>query len=67
MMTAEDEKDMAAVVEKVLSYAENPDAQRTALFASIRLFHSKGYREGYNDAMRDAKAGKDRRVVAHLN
>lgn len=28
---------------------------------------SKGYCEGYEQGMRDAKAGEDQRVVAHLN
>lgn len=66
-MTVENEKDLTDTVDKVLSHAGDLAAQRIALSASLRLFHSKGYRDGYNDAMHDAKAGKDKRVVAHLN
>jgi hypothetical protein len=67
MMTLEEEKDMAGVAEKVISHAENPSSMKIALLAALRLFHSMGYRSGYADAMDDAKNGRDRRVVAHLN
>ena len=67
MMTLEEEKDISDVAEKVISHAGNPFLMKTALLAALRLFHSTGYRRGYADAMDDAKRGKDRRVVAHLN
>jgi hypothetical protein len=67
MMTPEEDREMTATAEKVLSYAGNPDSQRTAMLAAFRLFHSTGYMRGYDDAMDDAAKGKDRRVRAHLN
>ena len=66
-MTLEEEKDMAGVAEKVISHVVNLSSMKTALLAALRLFHSMGYRSGYADAMNDAKLGKDRRVIAHLN
>ena len=67
MMTLEEEKDMAGVAEKVILHAVNLSSMKTALLAALRLFYSMGYRSGYVDAMNDAKLGKDRRVIAHLN
>lgn len=67
MTTPDEDREMTATAEKVLSYAGNPDSQRTAMLAAFRLFHSMGYRRGYSDAMDDAAKGKDRRVKAHLN
>ena len=67
MTDPEDEKDLAGAVEKVLAYAADAAMQRVALSAALKLFHSKGYRAGYGDAMKDAAEGKDRRVKAHLN
>ena len=66
-MSIEDEKDLNKIVGNILDYATTPSSQRIMLKASLNLFYSKGYRNGYNDAMNDAKAGKDQRVVAHLN
>lgn len=67
MTTPDEDREIAATAEKVLSYAGNPDSQRTAMLAALRLFYSMGYRRGYGDAMDDAAKGKDRRVRAHLN
>ena len=67
MTTPDEDRDMADVAEKVLSYAGNLGSQRTAMLAAFRLFHSMGYRRGYSDAMNDAAKGKDQRVKAHLN
>ena len=67
MMPPETEQDLKKTVELVLKHAGNPKAQRTSLKAALRLFYNMGYRNGYNEAMADAKAGRDQRVVAHLN
>ena len=66
-MSTEEEKDLAKIIEKVLSFASVPEYQRTSLKAAINLFYLKGHRDGYNEAMADAKSRKDKRVVAHLN
>ena len=67
MMPLEEERDLEKTVEQVLKYAGNPESQRTSLKAALRLYYSMGHRNGYNEAMADAKIGKDKRVVAHLN
>lgn len=67
MMLLEEEKDLAKTVEQVLKHSSDPKAQRTSLRAALRLYYSMGYQNGYNEAMADAKAGKDKRVIAHLN
>ena len=67
MMPLETEKDLEKTVELVLKHSSDSKAQRTSLRAAIRLYYSMGYRNGYNEAMADAKAGRDKRVVAHLN
>ena len=67
MMTPAEEQDLEKTVELVLKHAGNPESQRTSLRAALRLFYSMGHRNGYNEAMADAKAGRDKRVVAHLN
>ena len=67
MMSLEEEQDLEKTVKLVLKHAGNPESQRTSLRAALRLFYSMGYRNGYNEAMADAKAGRDQRVVAHLN
>ena len=64
---AEDQKDMSETTDSIIAHSDNPDAQRIAVSAALRLFYSKGYRSGYDDGMKDSKSGKDRRVVAHLN
>jgi len=68
-MSAEDENenDMQDVADKVLAHAGDSILLRASMLAAFRLFYSKGHRAGYDDAMRDAKSGKDRRVAAHLN
>ena len=67
MMSPAEEQDLEKTVETVLKHSSDPKAQRTSLRAALRLYYSMGYRNGYNEAMADAKAGKDKRVVAHLN
>ena len=67
MMSLEEEQDLKKTVELVLKHAGNPESQRTSLRAALRLFYSTGYQNGYNEALADAKAGRDQRVVAHLN
>lgn len=66
-MSPEIEKDLEKTVETVLKQSFDPKAQRTSLRAALRLYYSMGHRNGYNEAMADAKAGRDQRVVAHLN
>lgn len=63
----EEEKDLENIVNLVLKQAIDFNAQKTSLSAALRLFYSRGYRVGYNEAMKDAKMGKDKRVAAHLN
>ena len=67
MMPIEEENDLEKTVNVVLKHASNPEAQRTSLRAALRVFYLKGHQNGYNEAMNDAKAGKDKRVVVHLN
>lgn len=67
MMPLETEKDLEKTVETVLKHSSDPKAQRTSLRAALRLYYSMGHRNGYNEAMADAAAGRDQRVVAHLN
>jgi hypothetical protein len=67
MMFLEEERDLEKTVEQVLKHAGNPDSQRTSLRAALRLYYSMGHRNGYDEAMADAKAGRDQRVTAHLN
>jgi len=67
MTTPEEDDEIARTVNALLGHAGDADSLRIALNAALRLFHSTGYRRGYADAMEDAKAGKDRRVVARLN
>ena len=67
MMSLEEEQDLEKTIELVLKHAGNLESQRTSLRAALQLFYSKGYRNGYNEAMADARAGRDKRVVAHLN
>ena len=66
-MSPEVDKDLEKTVELVLKRAGNPESQRASLRASLHLFYSIGYRNGYNEAMADAEVGRDQRVVAHLN
>ena len=66
-MSPEIEKDLEKTVETVLKQSSDPKAQRTSLRAALRLYYSMGHRNGYNEAMADVKAGRDQRVVAHLN
>ena len=61
------EQELKKTVELVLKHAGNPESQRTSLRAALRLYYSMGHQNGYNEAMADAKAGKDKRVVARLN
>ena len=67
MMSLEEEQELEKTVELVLKHAGNPESQRISLRAALRLFYSMGHRNGYNEAMADAKVGRDQRVVAHLN
>ena len=66
-MTLEEEQDLEKTVELVLKHAGNPESQRTSLKAALQVFYNMGHRNGYNEAMADAIAGRDQRVVAHLN
>lgn len=66
-MSLAEEQDLEKTVELVLKHASDPKAQRTSLRAALRLYYSMGHQNGYSEAMADAKAGKDKRVVAHLN
>ena len=66
-MDIEEEKDLENIVNLVLKQASDSNAQKTSLNAAIRLFYSRGYQAGYDEAMKDAKVGKDKRVIAHLN
>ena len=66
-MSPEEEQDLEKTIELVLKHAGNLEYQRASLRASLQLFYNIGYRNGYNEAMTDAKAGRDQRVVAHLN
>ncbi len=68
MMSLVEEQELEKTVETVLiKHAGNPESQRTSLKAALRLYYSMGHQNGYNEAMADAKAGKDKRVVARLN
>ena len=67
MMTPDEDREMAETADRVMAHAGDLSSQRTAMLAAFRLFHSAGYRRGYDDAMDDAAKGKDRRVKAHLN
>lgn len=66
-MSIEEENDIEKIIEQVLRYASNPDAQKVSLRAALNLFYSYGHRNGYNEAMNDVKNRKDKRIVAHLN
>ena len=66
-MPPAEELNLEKTVELVLKHAGNPESQRTSLRAALRLYYSMGYRNGYNEAMADAKSGKDQRVTAHVN
>ena len=66
-MSSAEEQDLEKTIELVLKHAGSPEYQRANLRASLQLFYNIGYRNGYNEAMADAKAGRDQRVVAHLN
>lgn len=67
VMSLAEEQVLKKTVEQVLKHASDPKAQRTSLRAALRLFYSMGHQNGYNEAMADAKAGRDQRVTAHLN
>lgn len=67
MMTPAEEQELEKTVETVLKYAGFPELQKTTLRAALQFFYSMGHRNGYNEAMADAKAGRDKRVVVHLN
>ena len=67
MMSLEEEQDLEKTVETVLKQSSDPKAQRTSLRVTLRLYYSMGHRNGYNEAMVDAKAGRDQRVAVHLN
>ena len=67
MMSPEVDKDIENIVETVLTQSSDPKVQRTSLRAALRIYYSMGYRNGYNEAMADAKVGRDQRAVAHLN
>ena len=66
-MSLEEEQDLEKTVELVLKQSSDSKAQRTSLGAALRLYYNIGYRNGYNEAMADSKAGRDQRVVARLN
>ena len=66
-MSPIEEQDLEKTIELVLKHSESPEYQRASLRASLQLFYNIGYRNGYNEAMADAKVGRDQRVVAHLN
>lgn len=67
MMTEVEEKDVSWAIGKILEDTDNKENLKVRLNAAFRLFHSKGYCQGYRDGQSDAAKGKDRRVVAHLN
>lgn len=67
MMPPAEEQELEKTVEIVLKHAGNPESQRTSLTAALKLFYCMGHRNGYNEAMADAKAGRDQRVTAHVN
>ena len=67
MMSPAEEQDLEKTVELVLKHARSPESQRASLRAALQLFYSIGHRNGYSEAMADAKAGKDKRVIVHLN
>ena len=66
-MSLAEELNLEKTVELVLKHAGNPESQRTSLMAALRLFYSMGHQNGYNEAMADAKVGRDQRVTVHLN
>ena len=66
-MSPIEKQDLENIVETVLKQSSDPKAQRASLRAALRIYYSMGYRNGYNEAMADAKVGRDQRVVAHLN
>ena len=66
-MSLAEELNLEKTIELVLKHAGNPESQRTSLRAALRLFYSMGHQNGYNEAMADAKAGRDQRVTVHLN
>lgn len=65
-MSIEDENEISDIASRIINAARDDD-RRVIIIASLKLLHSRGYRQGYKDAMKDASLGKDRRVVAHLN
>jgi len=67
MMTPEEENEISWAIGKILEDTDNKENLKVRLNAAFRLFHSKGYCQGYHDGQDDAAKGKDRRVVAHLN
>ena len=66
-MSPAEEQDLEKTVELVLKHVGSPEYQRASLRASLQLFYSIGYRNGYNEAMVDAEVGRDQRAVAYLN
>lgn len=66
-MSLAEEQVLEKTVELVLKHAGSPESQRASLRAALQLFYSIGHQNGYSEAMADAKAGRDQRVVAHLN
>ena len=66
MMSLAEEQDLEKTVELVLKHASDPKAQRTSLRAALRLFYCMGHQNGYNEAMADAKAGRDQRTIVHM-
>lgn len=67
VMSLAEEQELEKTVKQVLKHASDPKAQRTSLRAALRLFYSMGHQNGYNEAMADAKTGRDQRVTAHVN
>ncbi len=67
MMSPAEEQDLEKTIEMVLKHSSDPKAQRISLRAALRLYYSMGHQNGYNEAMADAKAGRDQRVMVHLN
>ena len=67
MMSPAEEQDLEKTIKLILKHAGNPESQRASLRAALQLFYSMGHRNGYNEAMADAKVGRDQRVAVHLN
>ena len=60
------EKSLKAI-ERMFDNTGHRSELKVVLNALYRCSKSQGYSSGYKEGVKDGKAGKDQRVVAHLN